>query len=180
MKPYFYLGLFFFSVLLFGCQQRDIHVYIAPQDIRVVAQSTQSATAQPQWTSPSHWVSQPSTAFRVGSFTLPGSAGAADLAVSFLSGQAGGVLANINRWRGQLQLAPTDADGLTQMTRTITVNESSVLLVDLTSADMKTRMLVAIWEKPEGAWFFKLMGPVPTVVQEEKAFSHFLESVLWP
>jgi len=180
MKDYFYLGLIVFSGLLFGCQQRDIHVYTAPQDVRVLAQSTQSATTPPQWTSPSHWVSQPSTAFRVGSFTIPGASGSADLAISFLSGQAGGVLANINRWRGQIQLPPTDAEGLSQMTRTLTVNDDSVLLVDLTSADMKTRILVAIWEKPEGAWFFKLMGPVPTVVQEEKAFSHFLESFVWP
>lgn len=180
MNAYFYLGLLVFSGLLFGCQQREIRVYTAPKDVRVLAQPTQSEAPQPKWTAPSHWVSQPSTAFRVASFTIPGSAGSADLAISFLSGQAGGVLANINRWRGQIQLPPTDDEGLKQITHTLAIKEDSVLLVDLTSADMKTRILVAIWEKPEGTWFFKLMGPAPTVLQEEQVFSQFLESIIWP
>jgi len=180
MKTSFCLGLLVLSGLLFGCQQREIHVYTAPKDVRALSQVSPSQTNSPQWTAPSNWVSQPSTAFRVGSFTLPGSAGEADLAISFLSGQAGGVLANINRWRGQLQLAPTDDAGLSQMTKRLTLKGESVLFVDLTAADMKSRMLVAIWEKPDGAWFFKLMGPTPTVLHEEKSFTQFLESVIWP
>ena len=180
MKTSFYLGLLILPVLLLGCQQREIQVYTAAKDLRAVAQSEPASAAPPTWTVPEHWVSQPTTAFRVGSFEVPGTAGAADLAISFLSGPAGGILANINRWRGQLQLAPTDDEGLKSLTRLLTIGEDSVLLVTLTSADLQTRIVVAIWEKPGGAWFFKLMGPVPTLVQEEAVFSQFLESIVWP
>jgi hypothetical protein len=180
MKPSFYLGLLVLSGLLFGCQQREIRVYTAPKDVRALVQVSEPQATTPQWTAPESWVSQPSTAFRVGSFTISGAAGPADLAISFLSGQAGGVLANINRWRDQIQLAPTDEEGLSQITKTLTLKGDTVLFVDLTSADMKTRMLVAIWEKPEGAWFFKLTGPAATILETEQDFSRFLESVVWP
>lgn len=180
MKSPFYLSLFLIATLLVGCQQREIRVYTAPRDARPVVAAEQGGATPPQWTAPSHWVSQPSTAFRIGSFSIPGSAGAGDLSIGFLSGPAGGVLANVNRWRGQLQLEPTDEVGLKSLIRVLTIGEESVLLVTLTSADLQTRILAAIWEKPEGAWFFKLTGPVPTVVQEEPVFTQFLESVVWP
>ncbi len=180
MKNFFHLGYLVLAVLLLGCQQREIHVYTAPKNLRAIAQSETASAAPPAWTVPEHWVSQPTTAFRVGSFEVPGTAGAADLAISFLSGPAGGVLSNINRWRGQLQLPPTDEEGLKSLTRLLRIGEDSILMVTLTSADLQTRIVVAIWEKPDGAWFFKLMGPLPTLVQEEAVFSQFLGSVVWP
>lgn len=180
MKSYFYLIYLILPVLVLGCQQREIHVYTAPKDVRVLAPSEAVSAAPPAWTVPNHWVSQPATAFRVGSFEIPGTAGPADLSISFLSGPAGGVLANINRWRGQLALEATDEEGLKSLTRVLTIGEDSVLLVTLTSADLKNRIVAAIWEKPEGAWFFKLTGPVQTLVQEDAVFMQFLESVVWP
>ena len=43
---------------------------------------------------------------RLASFDVPYSLGAGDLSVMVLAGDGGGIQANINRWRGQINLPP--------------------------------------------------------------------------
>lgn len=180
MKYPFIAVLLVCTSFLAGCKQREIHVYTAPKDAPVAVQGESQTTQLPQWKVPSHWIPQPSTPFRLASFTIPSGSQSADLSISFLNGQAGGLLANINRWRGQIQLMPITQDMLPQHTATLAFPNGKAQIVDMTSADGQTRMLVAIWEHPEGAWFFKLMGPTAVIASEEKVFSTFLESVVWP
>ena len=53
---------------------------------------------------------------RLGSFKVDGPNGAsADVSVIAFPGEAGGLISNLNRWRGQLQLSPLDEDQLPQM-----------------------------------------------------------------
>ena len=56
------------------------------------------------WTAPAHWVGKPLSAMRKGSYTVPGDGAEADLSITAFPGAVGGELANLNRWRGQLQL----------------------------------------------------------------------------
>ena len=64
------------------------------------------------WTAPAGWKAKPLSAMRKGSFAVAGSGGAdADLSITAFPGDVGGELANVNRWRGQVQLpalAPAD------------------------------------------------------------------------
>jgi hypothetical protein len=53
-----------------------------------------------------------------------------EVTVVRLPGDAGGVLANVNRWRGQLGLDPTTEAGLGAQSTTITVSETKVTIVD--------------------------------------------------
>lgn len=55
-----------------------------------------------KWDTPAGWRSEGPTAMRVASFVTPGN-GTASIVV--LGGDAGGLVANVNRWRGQLGLA---------------------------------------------------------------------------
>ena len=60
------------------------------------------------WATPEKWTDKPGNSMRIGSFAMPGPGGDADVSISQLGGMAGGLVANINRWRGQIGLSPQD------------------------------------------------------------------------
>src|SRR6476469_7004286 len=107
-------------VLLASCKNDKIEVYrIAKEGINVAMQSGSAGLAPPapstpaQWTKPEGWSEQPLSEMRLGSFKVEGpNAASADISVIAFPGEAGGLLSNINRWRGQLQLPPLEEDQL--------------------------------------------------------------------
>ena len=59
------------------------------------------------WTAPAGWIEQAASGFRKGSFLVRDKDGkTADVSVISFPEAAGGLLANVNRWRNQLKLAP--------------------------------------------------------------------------
>jgi len=54
---------------------------------------------------------------RFATFLAPGSSGLVEVAVTRLAGRGGGELANVNRWRDQMGLAPISADELSGLRR---------------------------------------------------------------
>lgn len=65
-----------------------------------------------RWTAPKAWKEKAASSMRVASFDVPGSL---DGSIVALAGDGGGLLANLNRWRGQIGLAPlshTEAEKL--------------------------------------------------------------------
>jgi len=84
---------------------------VAPADRGGTAVQTAVGAAL-TWTAPASWVVKPATAMRKGSYTVTAAGGEADCSITAFPGAVGGELANLNRWRGQLQLPPlggTDA-----------------------------------------------------------------------
>lgn len=136
-----------------------------------------------KWTAPAHWASKPATAMRKATYSVSGDAGTtAELAVSAFPGSVGGELANVNRWRGQLQLPPiTEADLAGAVSRT-TVHGLSVTLVDLTGgpADQPVRLLGAIVPLNGANWFFKFTGPAPLVAREQANFLAVVQTLQAP
>jgi len=136
-----------------------------------------------KWTAPPHWQSKPASAMRKATYLIVGEDGAtADLSVTAFPGAVGGELANINRWRGQLQLPPLAEAGLDGAISRITVNGLQVVLVDLTGgpADKPQRMLGAIVPSNGANWFFKLTGPEALVAREKPAFLAFVQTLQSP
>ncbi len=87
---------------------------------RALMQSLEFVDGKPKWKLPDGWRETPGTGIRFA--TLQAKSGATDLEVSVTSlpKPAGGddqayYLANINRWRGQLQLGPLSADALARV-----------------------------------------------------------------
>jgi len=136
---------------------------------------------------PTGWVTEPpSNAMRKAQYKLPGEKGDAELVVTYFgTGGAGGVEANIARWVGQF----SESDGGT--TKKLTVSEMPVTVVDIrgTFVGMQRpmggtqtpqdgqRMLAAIVETPDGAFYFKLVGPDATVTKWEASFDQFVKQI---
>ena len=90
---------------------------------------------RPQWELPENWQEQPGNAFREATLVIGGSDPPLEVAVSKLSIQGEPteyLLANVNRWRGQLRLPPIDREQLPDAVRELEVNGRTATLVDLT------------------------------------------------
>ena len=113
---------------------------------------------------------------RLATFAVPGPAGAAaDMSISTLAAAGGGVLANVNRWRGQLGLtAWADADLETNAKR-VEVDGNPGVVVDFAGDKSvqgearKTRILGAIVPRGGQTWFYKLTGDDAVVAGEPDA-----------
>jgi len=135
------------------------------------------------WTAPAAWQSKPLGAMRKGSYNITGEAGAsADLSITAFPGAVGGEFANVNRWRGQLGLAPIAEADLTSAVTHLSQNGLTLTFVDLagTEAANPQRMLGAMVPYDGAMWFFKLSGPDALVVATRPAFLEFLKTVKAP
>jgi hypothetical protein len=139
------------------------------------------ATAVPQWEPPAHWKAGGQRPMRLATFEVPGGNNqVADLSISALGGSAGGMLANINRWRTQqLGLSAATEVDLPKISSEVPVSGGKATLVDFAGeGELKgTRMLAAVVSQNDRTWFFKLNGPESVVGAERENFVKFLKSV---
>ncbi len=128
------------------------------------------------WTAPAGWQAKDLGPMRKASYTVGADA---DFSVISFPGDAGGDLANVNRWRGQVQLPPFSAVELAAESEAITAGSLSFTVVDFVgqSAAGPTRLLGAILPFGDQSYFFKLMGPDATVGAAKPEFIAFLKSV---
>jgi hypothetical protein len=137
-------------------------------------------TEKPQgkigWETPAGWHAQPSSAMRVANFTA-GPDGAVECYLTVLRGVAGGVPANINRWRVQLGLEPEPPDGLTGTTPVQVLGHESVLVTLRGEGEGARTILGMICPRERDVIFVKMIGPGEAVVAESAAFRSFVESL---
>jgi len=127
------------------------------------------------WQAPADWQNQPGNAMRKGSYAV---GGGAEVAITAFPGDVGGILANVNRWRGQAGLDPVDAAGLAQAITSIDSNGLRIAVVDAEGGS--TAIVAALVPWNGGTWFFKLTGPAAAVAGAKPAFFHFLRTVRTP
>jgi uncharacterized protein YbdZ (MbtH family) len=138
------------------------------------------------WTIPAGWQPSPPSEFLTAKFSIAGADGAAaQVNVSELAGEGGGVLANVNRWRGQLGQPPvTQEDDFSKMVGSIGLPHGLADIVDLSGTDAETgkpaRLVGAIVPQNGQTWFYKLMGDGQIVAQQKDAFIQFIQSAKYP
>jgi hypothetical protein len=90
---------------------------------------------QPTWTPPSGWQQQPSDGFRLATLMIPTDDQPLELAVSKLGRGEGPweeqLLANVNRWRGQVSLPDVKPEELADATQQIPVDGSLAVVVSI-------------------------------------------------
>lgn len=136
------------------------------------------------WTAPTQWQPRPASAMRKATFIIPGDQAGeqAELSVAAFPGDVGGNLANVNRWRQQLQLAPISAAELESALTHLHAGDLHIDVAELlgpAAADGKSRQRVlgAIVPHNGATWFFKLTGPDTLVTREKDAFLAFLQTL---
>ena len=80
-------------------------MYTIPKETVKSVPASESEHKPLHWKKPNHWVQNQQSRMRLASFSINGQhIKNAEVSITVLPGTAGGLTANINRWRGQLEL----------------------------------------------------------------------------
>ena len=179
--------VFAVPLVLVSCDNDKVEVYKIPKEkINVAMQSGPAGLVPPppgspaQWTKPESWKEQPLSEMRLGSFKIEGpNADTADVSVIAFPGEAGGLISNINRWRGQLQLPPLSEEQLPEVIQKTEVDNVPTDLVDFQTAEnapKPSRILGAVLQVGDRTWFVKMTGPPQLIESQRQIFLDFVKS----
>jgi len=191
-------------LLLAGCSKPEVESYRVPKEKDPELPSAPAASdnsapfaangggmsaaavptasgAELHWTAPASWKAKPLSAMRKGSYSIPGPGGSnADLSITAFPGDVGGELANVNRWRGQVQLPALSQADLAGAVSRLSNNGLQLTVVEAVSPNSGQRILGAIVPTADSTWFFKLMGPDAVVAAAKPEFMAFLRTIAPP
>lgn len=141
-----------------------------------------AATPAPKWTIPTEWASGSMTATRKGSWVAPANAAKdqqAEITVTVFQGSLGGLLANVNRWRGRVGL-PADLTEarLGENVQDVTFDGRKAQLVSLDGPNGQSLDGVLVF-MPDKVWSLLLAGPTPVVKAQRANFRAFLDGLKW-
>ena len=96
------------ALFLFSCESSDTtRTYRLPKPkVQVQAESSSSQSSSFKWRNPKSWIPSSGSSMRLASFDVPYNGGIGDFSLIQLTGDGGGIVPNINRWRVQLGLEP--------------------------------------------------------------------------
>ena len=158
-----------------GCPRPDmtIQTYEAPK--LELTEEKPTAPEGLRWELPGGWTEQPNTsALRLASF----SAAEADISLVILPGGAGGLSANVNRWRSQVGLPALSDEALPKHIFQDNGALGPFHWSKITNPSQpKSAILAAVFSRPEETIFVKLVGPASTLVDNQKKFLAFCRSL---
>jgi hypothetical protein len=137
-----------------------------------------STEGKPNWQVPAGWQEVPGGQMLLAKFLIAGPNNAqASVNVSITGG---GLAMNVNRWRGQLGLAPLAESDLGGQLQGFETPASKGSIVDMSGTDpkssQKARVIGVILPQGEQTWFYKLMGNPDLVEKQKEAFLGFVRS----
>lgn len=135
------------------------------------------ALAKPAWKVPTHWKEQPPGKMQLAKFTIEDAAAKAEVTVSAFPGAVGGLFANVNRWRGQLDLPLLGKqEELTNYISTLSIKGVEGQWVDMTASNKTNRLMVFLATREGQTWFYKLSGEANLAGREKDVLVRFVES----
>lgn len=142
---------------------------------------TETSGNKPDWQVPAGWTETSGGPFLVAKYLLTGeSGGQASVNISSSGGTGGGLLMNVNRWRGQLGLNPVSDPDLTSLARQIDVGDAKGTLVEMSGTDARSaqpaKLTALVVPHGDQTWFYKLMGEPKLVDQNKDAFLKFAQT----
>ncbi len=131
---------------------------------------------------PEGWKELPARGLRAASFEVASGDKKLDISVIPLSlaGPAGDIVENVNRWRGQVGLAPQSGEEIAKELRKLTGKEMEWHVVELAGENPTSggqMILGAIGKTDSAAWFVKLSGPPDLARLEKEHFDQFVGSL---
>ena len=132
------------------------------------------------WEVPKQWVEGSKSPMRLSSYSIPFSGGNADLSITNFSGDGGGVLANVNRWRGQLNLSPLTKEKLNDEVYLGQSSMGEFKMFKVTNLkNESTAFLCSIFEIGKSTVFVKLVATLSGINQLEEEFKVFCSSFIF-
>ena len=129
------------------------------------------------WIVPDYWTEGKKSSMRLASYSIPYDGKVADVSITNFSGDGGGLLLNINRWRKQLGL---EAISIEVLENNIEVKESNlgnykyIKIINVNNKD--TAFLCSIMQIENNTIFVKLNSTIEGVQLLENEFINFCSS----
>lgn len=137
-----------------------------------------SSTGELSWKLPKGWTESRSGGGMRYATLKPSAPGKVDVSVTVFPGPAGGELANVNRWRNQIGLAPIDEAELARGRKALKSPAGDLAIFDYTSdGATRTRLVAAILFAGGNSWFVKMVGDAGPVAASRADFVRLLESL---
>ena len=133
---------------------------------------------------PEGWTESAPTQFRNLNF-LAGPSGEVECYVSVLPGDAGGLLSNANRWRGQMGQEPYTEDQFWELARTIILDHEAVIVdfegtftgMGQAAPQEGYRLVGALIETADSGVFVKMVGPNDATLAQQDNFALFVQTL---
>lgn len=177
-------SLLWCCLLLAGCKE-PVRTYrvaeepeAAPSVQSEVPPEAEKRDASVSWDASSDWTEEKAGQFLTAAYAIPD---LGRLTVSQLGGDGGGLAANVNRWRGQVNLAPLPEDKIIGQPMPVPGSKQPMLLFNLTSdtaAADADGIFAAVLPLESETWYFKLTAPSAKLREKGAAvFTQFLGTV---
>lgn len=139
--------------------------------------TTDDTSTNLAWTTPSGWVELAPSNMRAANFRVAGDANA-ECYLTLLAGDAGGLAANVNRWRAQLSLPPLPASEIDALPRAELLGGQAAFVeaagswkgMNGTEVRPSWRLVGLLLVDPNGSAFLKMTGPDDLVAAQRDAF----------
>jgi len=175
------------AALLGGCSEgKTVVEYSVPKtESASDAAGEERAAARPsseeaaiRWEAPAGWRESAGSQMRVASFAAPTKAGEADVSLVKLSGAAGGLLANVNRWLGQIALRPVDETELAKLLEERRSRQGEPYhFVRLNNSEIGRAIYGGVFRRGGYTLFAKLTAPSEAARLAKGDFLAFCDSV---
>ncbi|MEM9158878.1 MAG: hypothetical protein AAGB46_07480 [Verrucomicrobiota bacterium] len=143
-----------------------------------IARSAQVQTGEIGFEKPVAWSEGRSSSMRIASYSADVGGDSADISLVKLAGPAGGLLANVNRWRGQVGLGDFDAASLASASESRkTTSGEDYIYVELVNPEGNQAILGGIYERRGFTLFAKYSSTADSVAEGKADFLTFCDSV---
>ena len=139
-----------------------------------------------KWETPEQWNETEGSQFSLIDFEAVHGDKKAAISVTKLAKDAGGELANVNRWRKQIGLEDIEQSQLDNTKQPFAVDGNPGTFVEMSGTrDGKPATTLGVIHTityrtlPE-TWFYKITGDTPAVVKEKDAFRDYVRSTRYP
>ena len=174
--------LIWVMVILQSCGQ-DTHIRTyriaksKPPDTAPRDETPETNSAGFRWKKPESWIPSSGSSMRLASFDIPYSEGSGDLSVIQLGGTGGGIEANVNRWRRQLNLEP---QSLSKIEKEMIEKRGGLgvyNIIRIINEEMDSAFLCAILTAGNQTLFVKLSANPNGIREIEADFISFCSSL---
>jgi hypothetical protein len=100
------------------------------------------------WTTPTGWTSQPESENRYATLKLDSKETPLELTITRLPG-TGNIVANVNRWRGQLSLNPVTWAAIPKVTTQVKLESATAICTDFVGVSKRSAAMARAAERPE-------------------------------
>ena len=171
---------------LYDAQKKYFRSYFLVPESIGGAGWAQIRVGSSQWMQPEHWNEIEGSQFSLMDFEAVHDGQRAAISVTKLAKNAGGELANVNRWRKQIGLEEIELAQLEKTKQPFAVDGNPGTFVELKGTrDGKPATTLGVIHTityrtlPE-TWFYKITGDTAAVVKEKDAFRDYVRSARYP